>query len=722
MSNFFQDRFRGASSPGVVEEGAIVGRWIISRIKEEPVSLNSIRASDGDFLTPDSSGNWSILVDGASPRAGSFRDSQLIAEHDKKSILAIGSLLQSIMDEGGGWLEWLGVSPIVPQIDDKLELQPLEEEVEKLFGHLEEVCSKPRTHLLEEVERVPIHKARRLPTKAISYLASHTEDWESRQLIRGVVPKRILSEVRDDQVDIYENRVAARLVDNLSSYLTDRIRLLKKVFKMKKHTVLGWHLLQTRIFRLWGEAVKTDEKLVWAKEILQKLEALNYKLKGLMDSELYKKVPKMAGVEPVLKMTNILANDQHYRRVAELWQAWSRACLTEAPSPKKIHLEAQMTCRGMDYFLMLLVLRAFDQLGYAPEELEVPISKQGQWHLEKNGSHCSCLWDETGIVEIETNDEKIFMVAVPMDFAQAENDEQVREIIEQLVECSKSRNGNLLVAYCSSNSPNKELSTDLLRELNTLGNDTRSQLPSSVGMVPVSPWDLLSLERITRSLKWFLEKQSFDNYPREISVSKKQLDLLDSKSIPRGITLSPDKRKFVLERLPPEYEREQWGLNKKQETAEEACKFAQNELKRLERARKTSHKALALQKNKVLEHQDRKEQVTKLVKDLEEAYEWTHALLTCPACSASADPFSLTPRTNGFHCSCEDCNTIWESRTCGGCHVNFPIILPGGKHLETEFVSIGSEEKIYGSDLLALPAKDSKGKLGFLCPKCGHVG
>ena len=132
-------------------------------------------------------------------------------------------------------------------------------------GHLAEVCRRPRTHLRVEIERTPVSRARRFPAQAANYLAAHTEDWE-RPTLRAVVPKRILAVVREDQFDIYENRVAVRLVDHLVTYLRRRIlevsRLLRVFEEAGDHgssAAGGSHWRQRRIYQLWGDAIDASE-------------------------------------------------------------------------------------------------------------------------------------------------------------------------------------------------------------------------------------------------------------------------------------------------------------------------------------------------------------------------------------------------------------------------------------------------------------------------------
>src|SRR5690606_34852875 len=129
------------------------------------------------------------------------------------------------------------------------------------LGHLVEVCQRPRSHLRVEVERTAVARARRLATQAPSYLAAHTEDWD-RPTLRAVIPKRILSLVREDQFDIYENRVAVRLVDHLDAYLSRRVnevaRLLRLFNEVGDHGSTagqGSHWRQKRVYQLWGDSL-----------------------------------------------------------------------------------------------------------------------------------------------------------------------------------------------------------------------------------------------------------------------------------------------------------------------------------------------------------------------------------------------------------------------------------------------------------------------------------
>ena len=48
-------------------------------------------------------------------------------------------------------------------------------------------------------------------------------------------------------------------------------------------------------------------------------------------------------------------------------------------------------------------------------------------------------------------------------------------------------------------------------------------------------------------------------------------------------------------------------------------------------------------------------------------------------------------------------------------------MLPSGDFVEVEETESGWEDRVYGSDLLAVPARGEDGAWGFICPECGTV-
>jgi hypothetical protein len=117
--------------------------------------------------------------------------------------------------------------PVAQKLAERARPQPLDLEIARHLQHLQHVCHKPRLHLRVEEERLPVSRARRTPVRAVAELVSHPGDWEHRTL-RSIQPSRVLARQIEDEWNLYENRVAVRLVDHLLAYLAKRLEELAK--------------------------------------------------------------------------------------------------------------------------------------------------------------------------------------------------------------------------------------------------------------------------------------------------------------------------------------------------------------------------------------------------------------------------------------------------------------------------------------------------------------
>lgn len=733
----YRDRLTGRRVPAPSLTGTLVGRWILENDVGE-VFMNSAAAAAGDFLVPDPSGHWHVLTGGGDRRSGTITRAQTPDDLEAESVRTLGERLDKLASDFATWLEWIEVVPLVPGIYEKVDLQRLERLVREHFGHLETVCRKPRTHLHVEIERAPVSKARRIPPAAASYLAAHTEDWD-RPLLRGILPKRVLTEVRQDQLNIYENRVAARLLDNLGAYLNRRIhelRRLLKVFREKEDysaSIVGTYQRERRISKLWGESIDANEGRRKAELALAELEALKYRLMGLLGSPLYEEVPRRAHVATTLKSTNVLTNDQHYRRVAELWREWAETGAGRTQSPAELHAEAQRLCRGLDAFAMLLTVRALDTLGYQPSEtaLGKPIARGEPLPVRGHSLELTLIWRSDGTIRVIVGERELTIMALTANLA-AGGDDRVRESLSQIRATLGERDhGDLLVLFLASDGGRASPERDFPTSLHTVGNDPRHAL-AGAGCLPVSPWEIGSTERVARALRWFLSSARLLDYPLKVVVPKGALGLLDLPRHARWL-IDVDRETTLELRTPPhDYEWEALDVNGIPQRAVAALQTARANHQRLtdelrEAGRGGKAGSLAHQKRNAQEEVRRCERVAEASYELAERLRDSHArsiaLLECPTCGETADPArDFEPRDrNCFRCECSGCGTTWETRLCSDGH-RYASMLPSGEFANVEEQGPGWEDRIYGCDILALPARRSDGQWGFVCPTCGRVG
>ncbi|MBE9212878.1 hypothetical protein IQ247_09255 [Plectonema cf. radiosum LEGE 06105] len=357
----FYNRLTGETTKQLPEK-IILGQWQVITDSER-VFLNTckLNINSREYIFPDLANRCSIRSDDGKTIEIKFSKWQYPSDTLFESLQFFDSELQKIISNPASWNDLVKLPPLIPEIEEKINIQSLEITTKKHLGHIEEVCRRPRSYLKMETERLPVSRAQRISPHTAEFLSSHTEDWERRTFC-SVVPKRILCMVKEELLDIYENKVTVKLIDNLLIYIKHRIQQVKALQQQFEEAEylsgtisdIHWRNLN-RICTLWGNDYDGAAELKKAQTTLQELSQLKYKLQGLMGSDLYKAIPQRTVVANTLKRTNILVNDQHYRYVDLLWREWSRINSGQIKNSRQIFEENQKLLRGFESFCLLLI-------------------------------------------------------------------------------------------------------------------------------------------------------------------------------------------------------------------------------------------------------------------------------------------------------------------------------------------------------------------------------
>lgn len=198
----------------------VPGQW--QYVGNELVFIRDPAASEGHVIIPDADGR--VNVEGV----GLLKlDPRLVLDPGALQHLSlIGDRLKGLSSEA--WLSWINESPLIPALQDDLKESNLEKELIARLGNLEEVCKRPKTQLMIEEERLPVSRCKRPAARAPIVLSARSEDWKQRTLW-GVRPQKILGVVRDENFEIYENKIAVALVKHLDIALLNRIRDVRRI-------------------------------------------------------------------------------------------------------------------------------------------------------------------------------------------------------------------------------------------------------------------------------------------------------------------------------------------------------------------------------------------------------------------------------------------------------------------------------------------------------------
>lgn len=628
-------------------------------------------------------------------------------------------------------------SPLVPDISERVSLQPLELELakdkHKHLSSLEEVCRRPISHLRVEIERVAVSRARRIPPSAANYLASHTEDWD-RPTLRAVVPKRILTDVRYDQWDIYENRVCVRLIDHLIFYLNKRIRELVLLLKVIKEASdyasyasggSSWGRAD-RIFKLWGELIDTNKGFSQAEKTLETLVQMKRRVAGLMDSFLYKEISRRSTVGSSIRMTNIFSNDENYQKVANLWREWSLLGIGNQLKPQDVYRKHQDLCSNFSIFSMLLVIRALGQLRYKPVESNFAVGSNRIMELKGPEGIFSLTLLEDQTIQLSREGFQLLRIVPVVASLSRLNDVPAVELFVELNKMGKKKQTLLLYPAPTDVFDNVGKSDQLRKQLCSLKHDYPTKQDAPFGCMPVSPCDLGSVERVARALRWVLLKPIYELFPPKFENPPSNLINL---GVCRWLVKDVNNKMTVIS-PPTADEIIKMGLDGKIKTLDTNILKLRTEhahvVQELRDAVRDRDKTTDFNRRKnLLNHEitkteEDKNHLTGIEVALSRITRDMQTLLICPVCATKAVVVrDFSGSVDGhFECHCNDCSAKWGTRVCGQCKAVYPVIIANSSSANIEYDYPGWVDQVLGRDVLAVPCRNIGKNGSFICPEC----
>ncbi|MBD2012436.1 DUF2357 domain-containing protein [Microcoleus sp. FACHB-53] len=700
----FHNRLTGKTSR-MLPQKPVLGQWQILTDAESAI-INAVQISPQSrrYVFPDANQHFSLRLSNEISHERVFPIWQIPSDLLLESIRFFGWERQALVDQDSAWEEWVNISPLVqkPDIEKTIRLQRLEELIKKHLGHIEEICHRPRTYLKMETERLPVSRVQRISPHATEFLTAHTEDWEKRTF-RKVRPKRVLCLIREDLLDIYENKVTARLIEHLLKYLQTRIlkvqalqRELEQADDFSKDTQKIHWRNRDRICNLWGEQFEAGTALKTAEETLKILKQLKYKLLGLLDTELYRTLPKHADVGNTLKRTNILINDQHYRYVDRLWQAWSPWKRGQMKNAQQVFDAFQEVFKGFEAFCLLLISRALtgnskandEGLGFKTSNSRLPNPGDSIQFKSLRGN-ISLTWQRDGIFLLEAEGiQRLRLVPLLLPLTATSDEDTVNPILSEFASIfSNQHREQTIILYLGGEDKQQELLFSLQRQTNTLGNDRFTE-ELALALLPVSPLEVVSVERVARAIQWWFCSQHYQAYPYTIEGKLHPL-LLE-----QNTWIVQQGREYKLFRPPAPDEQSLFNerLSKLINQAKSRGSAAKGELVELQKFN-----------NLPIQTQDR-----------------FKPLLICPTCYQETDRFTHLD-SQCFRCDCEKCGSTWGTRTCRNCGERYPYIQMSSSDSihSLHHQQVGWIDGAFGRNTLAIPCWNDKSGSNFICSSCG---
>jgi hypothetical protein len=682
------DRVSGAAVR-LVPPDATPGRYVADEAGD--VRFGRARAEPGDQLCAGPAHGWSATLPGRNASTGHFAPADVIEDAEQSALNAMSA---ELIDADGKitWRSLRTAAPFKRPPPDQLEPTQTDRAIAIHGPHLLEVVRAPHKHLDSIVEPVHPGLARRIPPQAIEHLAEHSEDWQ-RRTVRAVIPRRVLSQRADEQLDVYENRLVARTIDRLLAYLSRRGSMLsdyREQFDTSEQDDLGSpHWLARRLAALWGTTFDTDEQRNRLKALQEQLEERRRRIGGLQDSALYKAVPRRASVGGRLRTTNVLTNHQHYRRVVALWRV-----LDDAPTltARDAYEAAQRALRAFDAFTLALIAHSLDGFGYAPRDASsLTLTSAGELPLDGPRGPLVLRWDPLRGAVLHRDDVPLLrLIPLATRLAGTVRDTSPRDPawiekrVQALLETVDTTQALQTVVLYPGRSKER-----LPARLATLLNppDAGIAREPSCALLPVSPLDLYSAERVDRVVRRVVLIDLFERFPPRVACAR--VAIAEAAALVSWLSPNPTNDELLLLSTPDPSQREQLRVRAQERAS-----------------------ALRQPRDRAL-----RDALAALPNAVEQATASLASLQACPTCGANGTLLPWVERD--FKLTCPACASSWGLRPCAACDARIPFLELNAKQ-RPERDPVAQSEQLdhrYGRDVLAIPRADTENK--FKCPACG---
>jgi len=550
------------------------------------------------------------------------------------------------------------------------------------------LCATPHMDLRFETERAPIDRSRRVAPNAIPYLASHSEDWLLVTL-RGPVPKQILSQFREDEIAIYENRMVRTLLDGCTAWLRQLESLLREMKDADEERIelndLAYFLRFQRLGR-WLDG-EEDQHLQSVRDRFALVEDLLRTLGQLRGSLLFEGTDEAAHVDG-LHMTNLLMNDGRYLTMVRLWDVWQRQLTLSRTDEDQDDEVARRRERDLDAYAHLLTLRALESLGAIDPETGESTLADVDVQIQPAGFHGS---HRVHFLHASGEEVTLLVGAVPYGLGDSldpfEDPRTLHDALNALDASARERNELCCLVHPALRS---RLATSELSWVRSLSADASHVHPSvwsdleGLIVLPAHPLGVDCLETFGRMYRLIIETLRSRAFPLAVPISGALLDIPDAAIDVQGSGLEVRDRRLVL-------------------VASAINHSALESDGRAGRRGRQARPQDAVDWGAVLEPLARMRQ----------------GLLTCPA--FPVEHRDLTPTVQywdatGFRAICPSCPTIWGIRSCDSCRQRYHYMVSDSDAQWDEAGLTGGPAAYFGMALTSEPCVHERGS--FICPAC----
>ncbi len=268
--------------------------------------------------------------------------------------------------------------PFLQGIEDCIEPTNFEKLLLKKLSDVKHMCINPTSSLDREIQKVNIGKAKRISNRGYEYLSCHTEDWNYKSIV-SFKPNRVLSEVLEENTDVYENRLLVAFVNRAIEYLNSRITETEYIkdflteyqrcLTESSETTMYWEKrnrnieLFTAVYEPKEGTSSIDKSRMKVSNTQNSLKLACNKLIKYSACPIFNEIKFNKSSKIEYHDTNVLLNDKFYKSLRLLWKEFDNTH-KEKSEEDKILYEQDVIDSVRAYSITLIVFTCKRYLGY----------------------------------------------------------------------------------------------------------------------------------------------------------------------------------------------------------------------------------------------------------------------------------------------------------------------------------------------------------------------
>lgn len=199
--------------------------------------------------------------------------------------------------------------------------------VEECIPYLDNIIRNPRRFIVQEENIVPIEKAKVVTEESIRHLAQHTSMIQEVQEDGTVIPLKLLNVYREETVDLYENRFIKSLVDNLYTFVNNKLNESDQRSYAKVESTVSY----SGLMKKKGEEVEVNLQLKSKKDteidaskdghsLEERISHIKDIVSAFRGSTFIKNLKESSPVRSPIRKTNVILKEQNFIKALELWE------------------------------------------------------------------------------------------------------------------------------------------------------------------------------------------------------------------------------------------------------------------------------------------------------------------------------------------------------------------------------------------------------------------